>query len=512
MTRYGFWILAGLILAGFVAGCSSGNSDAPLVDQAHPAGWIHQHADAAMAGLSDCQLCHGIDFTGSGGVIGCLDCHFDGPPFTVHPAAWTDVRTDHQGFAGNYSWTTCATAACHGVELGGGTVGPSCFNSSTQCHAATGGDPPAPHVVPYPTVATDPDFHGTDAKADLVYCRNCHGRPLNDFRGGFVADLFADATPEINTNGNCSLCHPEATAHPADWDGVDTTLAHFSSGNLVGACTLCHNLTVDTTPGNTTAGPFAGAPSCFSASWDSPNGTSGCHADGPTPHTLDGSYLAGSVHGPDAKADLDHCRDCHGDTTTDVNPRYNKLITDVNATGSIVNPGNGCEGCHNDATAHPSIGVGMGLGNEREVVNWYDVPGQRHNDANISATTCGLCHSEIGSGNVGGLCTGCHVSVPTGANASGCVSCHGAPPDGATAPNRVGRHDKKDHQVSCDVCHTNNGPGSAAHFTRPPDPQRADLKNQVDAVDGDLTFTLDASNVTCTNTCHGKNHNNETWY
>jgi len=496
-----------LLLLVVVAGCSSGNSDAPLTGQAHPADWIHQHGAAALAGLNDCQLCHGTDFKGSGSVVSCFACHADGPPFTVHPASWADVRTDHQGFASGYSWTTCATAACHGSELRGGTAGPSCFNNSAQCHAATSGDPPAPHVVPYPTTATDPDFHGADAKADLVYCRNCHGRPRNDFLGGFVADLFADPTPEINPNGNCSLCHPEATAHPADWDGTDSSLSHRPSGNLLGACTLCHNLTLDTTSGNTTAGPFAGAPSCFSASWDSPNGTSSCHPAGPTPHTLDGSYLSGSVHGPDAKADLDYCRDCHGETTTDTNPRFNKLITN----SSVVNPGNGCEGCHNDATAHPSIGVGMGTGNEREVVDWFDVT-WRHNDANISATTCGLCHSGLGgTGTVGGACTSCHARVPTGANASGCISCHGAPPDGTAAPNRTGRHNKGDHKVACNVCHTNNGPGSVEHFTRPPATQRADLRSQVDAADGDLTFTVDPSNVTCTNTCHGKNHN-ETWY
>ncbi|GAB4178788.1 MAG: hypothetical protein Tsb0017_12530 [Geothermobacteraceae bacterium] len=500
-----FWTC--LIAAAALFGCSSGNSGAPTVGEAHPANWIHLHGATAQAGVTDCQVCHGLDFTGSGQVPGCLDCHFDGPPFSVHTAEWVNVIASHQGFAANYSWTTCATAACHGPELSGGEVGPSCFNNSASCHAATGGDPPAPHAVPY----TDPALHGVAAKADQVYCRNCHGRPQNDFTGGFVADLFADATPEINGNGNCSLCHPDATAHPADWDGTDSTRSHRTSGNLIGACALCHNLTKDTTPGNTTAGPFAGAPSCFSASWDSPNGTSTCHPTGPTPHAIDGSYLAPSAHGLDAKADLDFCRDCHGDTSTNTNPRFNSGINDINATGSIANPGNGCEGCHNDATAHPSIGVGMGLGNEREVVDWFDGT-FRHNNANISATTCGRCHSATGwSGTVGGACTGCHGVTPVGANASGCVSCHASPPNGTVAPNRQARHSKGGHQVACDTCHTNNGPGSTAHFTRPPAAQRADLRAQVPAADGNLTLTVGAGNVTCAGSCHGENHN-DTWY
>lgn len=510
------------MLAATFYGCSSGSSDAPAVGDAHPAGWISTHGSSANADLRSCQGCHGLDYTGSGDAVSCFNCHSSGPPFSAHPLDWVNVRTDHQGFPNDYNWTTCANGACHGVELTGGTAGPSCFNAANSCHSNTAGDPPAPHAIPF----TSPSVHGTPAKADLIYCQNCHGRPLNDFLGGYVADLFSDATPEINVNGNCRDCHfgsihDLANAHPNNWDGVDSSRAHFTSGNMLSACTICHNVTVDTTPGNNTPGPFPGAPSCYTASWDSPNGTSSCHPNGPSaPHTLDGTYLPGTAHGPDAKLDLNRCRDCHGDKTTDTNPRYNLLIADINATGSIPNAGNGCEGCHNDAAAHPSIGVGMGV--PREVVNWYDVDGQRHNNANIAATTCGLCHQGMGgSGTIGGACTGCHVSVPTGVNATGCTSCHGAPPDGTVAPNRAGNpdgdsgdgHAKGAHTQTCNVCHTNNGPGSVSHFTRPPATQQANLRAAPNIGGTTMSFNQTPTNVTCTGRCHGGDRNHsDNWY
>ena len=206
-------VTALFILTLITGGCSDRNPDAPPPGQAHPAGWVSSHAAEARTQLTGCQVCHGNDFTGSGAVVSCFSCHISGPPFTLHPAGCVDVVVDHQAFAQTISWTTCATAICHGPTLEGGSAGPSCFN--VVCHGPEG-NPPAPHALPF----ADPAAHGLTAKANQFFCRNCHGRPTNDFNGGFVADLFTDPLIiEINPTGNCSLCHPSAKAHPTRWQG-----------------------------------------------------------------------------------------------------------------------------------------------------------------------------------------------------------------------------------------------------------------------------------------------------
>jgi hypothetical protein len=224
----------------------------------------------------------------------------------------------------------------------------------------------------------------------------------------------------------------------------------------------------------------------------------GDYGSGGATHPLDGSFLAPSAHGTTAKADLASCKTCHGQATT-TNPRYNLLIS--------ITGGNGCEGCHNDQTAHPSIGNLMAT--PRESVNWYDI-NERHNDVPSAtfATACGLCHPGIGgTGDVGPACTFCHVTNPVAGNSTGCVSCHNDPPSGSAAPNRGGRH--SDHGFACTICHTNAGPGSADHFTRPATAgefSRADLLPVSSA--GSMTITIGASNVSCAGTCHGS----ENWY
>ncbi|MDO9079736.1 MAG: hypothetical protein Q7U44_02980 [Desulfuromonadales bacterium] len=452
------------MLALIAGGCSDRNTDAPLPGQVHPAGWMGQHSAAANADLSSCQGCHGVDFSGSGNAVSCFNCHSSGPPFTsVHPGGWVDVVADHQNFAQTISWTTCATAACHGPTLEGGNTGPSCF--TVACHGAAG-HPPAPHALPF----TAPVAHGGDAKSGQIVCRNCHGRPANDFNGGFVADLFSDPVAvEINLSGNCNLCHPSAKAHPTNWQGSnDANPAYAASHRGIDettqgrSCALCH-LTTGAGPG-----PLATAPGCFSANHtNADNSATTCHANGPrtAPHPVDGSYRAPTTHGKDAKQDLTACQSCHatpGTSGPGSNPRFNVAI------GTLAT---GCETCHPPFYAHPDTWAGPG----NNVFHYLS--------GNID-NACSLCHGAsldgIGGVNAAGgtpgqSCLVCHADT-TLFNLD-CTACHGYPPDGVTAEPlvaalggvlvnhrtaaAVGAHDQ------CAVCHgvKNSNTGSSGHLT-----------------------------------------------
>lgn len=391
IDRYRLLVLLTLALLP-LAGCSSGNSEAPLPGQVHPQNWLSQHPAAAQADLAGCTICHGADFRGGSVGVACFDCHLSGPPFTVHPNGWTAPVTDHQSFADNYSWTGCAAAACHGPLLQGGEVGPSCLNSSASCHANTGGDPPPPasHAA---SPFTNPANHGPLAKANQVYCRNCHGRPQNLFDGGFVAD------PQIlnNPSANCSNCHTAAKAHPTNWQGSndngvgtdaqDNSYASSHRGLNTPACPLCHSTTA---PG---PGPMAGAPSCFVTDHQNANGiTSACHGPGgpAAAHPVDAAWLlpSGSVdtsHVLASIAGTPDCSACHAQSGGLIQPDCGSCHT-ATAPNNVVGT---CDSCHNA----PPDGLAP-AGNSRP-----NRPGAHGPHAVLTTATgnCSACHSGAGT-------------------------------------------------------------------------------------------------------------------
>jgi predicted CxxxxCH...CXXCH cytochrome family protein len=371
-------------------GCSDSSSDAPAVGKVHPDGWLSMHGAEANDDLRSCQGCHGLDFNGDGDAVSCFNCHTDGPPFEKsHPLGWVDVRQDHQGFPLNYNWTVCATDDCHGVTLQGSRIGPSCFNDSALCHVATGGDPPASHPLPF----TSPSAHGIIGKSDLVYCQNCHGRPLNDFLGGYVADLFPDGRPEINDNGNCTQCHPDATSHPTNWteNSNSRDRTHAASGDLETTCVICHNLTIDTTPGNNTPGPFPGAPSCYTVEFTNANGnTSSCHPSGPSDfHDVGQDWLLPSGHVAAAYANDPECFNCH--TQTSAGGGIDPACQDCHTAGDPLTVTN-CTSCHNiPPDSLPPQGA--------DQPNLAGTHGG-HVDFTPTTTDCSACHEGGGTGSL----------------------------------------------------------------------------------------------------------------
>ncbi|AMV73101.1 CxxxxCH/CxxCH domain-containing protein [Desulfuromonas carbonis] len=443
-TRFRLFPL--LLLLALLGGCSSGNSDGPRPGPVHPQNWAALHGAEAKTDLASCTLCHGLDFQGGRIGISCYDCHLAGPPFALHPLAWTNVVTDHQGFADSYSWTGCAAAACHGATLQGGAGGPSCLRAtlgSVACHP--GVDPPAPgnHVAPF----TDPANHGPLAKSKQLYCRNCHGRPDNIFDGGFVADALILNNP----SGNCSGCHSAAQAHPTNWQGgndagagndaQDNNYASSHRGLNTPGCQLCHSTTA---PG---IGPIAAAPSCFDANHTNANGlTTGCHGSGGpgATHSLSPSWLlpSGTVASSHVQASIagtPDCSACHAQSGGLIQPDCGSCHTATapnNVSGS-------CDSCHNT----PPDGLAP-AGNARP----NRAGGHLAHDALTTATgNCSACHNGAGSdtlshydatapANVAFVATysakaGAAAFTPDGANpATGSctnVSCHG----GQTSPD-----------------------------------------------------------------------------
>jgi len=354
----------------------------------------------------------------------------------------------------------------------------------TGCGDSGSGAPLDSQAHPAAWIATHPA--AALATANFADCATCHG-----------ADLTGNGTVV-----SCYSCHtfnttPPFVTHPATWTDTYSDHRIYAAANGFTSCANCH--------GADLTGSLA-APSCFSSSV---NGLS-CHADGPqqVAHPLDGSYLNGAVHGPDAAADLTVCQACHAEAGgPGSNPRFNVGINSVSGTG--------CEGCHGANYAHPA--------------SWGADPSATfHNVAGNIANACSLCHGAALDGGVGVSCFTCHGASPAD-NPSGCLSCHGEPPNSAApvgnvSPNRQGQHFRDGHAIyinstsslTCQRCHAGAGSGTAAHFdgTNPADV----VFDHPDASDT-ISAVSDGTNTTCTGACHVTGlldivfpHSGATWY
>jgi predicted CxxxxCH...CXXCH cytochrome family protein len=447
-----FVLLLMLTLPFSLAGCSDGNHAEQPDNAPHPLDGSYldgrNHGPDAKADLTVCQACHGepggpgsnprfnrgiksVDNTG------CEACH--GINY-AHPVAWAGPNDTFHYTAGNIE-NSCTL--CHGVALDGtGGVGASCL----ECHDSTTSftlDCTACHGYPPDggsDVATDTGvIHGNVADVvDHDVCVLCHGMKESDTGGSFSATtnylLFDKTTESIGDHWNGSIEMNASTGY----DQTNSGCAASCHGNDID-----HRLSDSGLPVELKDFGF----------------------DETVPHPVDISFLFPSAHGPAAKGltaafpgGMADCQPCHAVPESGANPRF--II-------GILPADQGCEACHNDRTAHPSVGA-------KDKTHWY---GNMYTHADVTdfVTMCTPCHgAHLGGqadGGVGPACTECHRADPV-AN-PGCVSCHGLPPNGMlpagdTQPNRPGQHIQHtglistDAAQSCGGCHP--GSGSNAHF------------------------------------------------
>ncbi len=442
-----------IVLAFFLAGCSDGNEAAQPVNPPHPLDGSYldgkNHGPDAKADLTICQACHG-EAGGPGtnprfnlGIksvdnTGCEACH--GVNY-AHPAAWAGPNATFHYTAANIQ---ISCTLCHGIELDGvGGIGSSCLD----CHDSTTTftlDCTACHRYPpdgNADVATDTGVAHNNV-ADIPAhnaCVLCHGMKESVIGGSFSATadylLFDKATETIGDHWNGFIDMNSSTGYNPINFGCDAS-CHAND--------VDHQLSGSNLPVELKSFGF----------------------DEAVPHPVAVSYLSPQAHGPAAKGltaafpgGMVDCQQCHAVPRSGANPRFNIGILPVNE---------GCEGCHNDLTAHPSVGA-------RDNRHWYGTP-YTHSDVTDFLTICTPCHGAnlegAADGGVGPACTDCHTTDPV-ANPEGCVSCHNLPPDssapaGNILPNRQGQHDNHiglfnvEPDQTCGNCHTASE--SKTHF------------------------------------------------
>lgn len=538
------------LLALVMFGCSDGGSDAPAPDAVHPPGWLTQHGPEARTSpdFAQCGLCHGTELRGQGNVPSCFSVSFNGQschaggPGAPHPLDGSYLSGAAHGPQAKQDLTVCQS--CHG-EPGGPGSNPR-FNRGIvdaggqgceSCHGAN---------LAHPSAWAGPNntFHYT-AQNIQQSCTLCHGAALNGVGAVGVSCLGChDSVTSFTLD--CTFCHgypPTGAADLATPSGV----AHRNAAAIThDVCVICHGAKE-----NATGGYFAAVPAyaLFNKSTDTPGDhwdgrinmnaetaynqanfgcdAAACHGNdaahrltdsqlpvalgnygsgaGAIPHAI--PFLDPALHGPAAKGltaafpnGLLDCQPCHASAPVGTDPpRFNRGIA---AAGGV-----GCEGCHNDRTAHPASGG-------RDNTPWYN-GGPRHDNARGFANQCALCHGAglEGVAGISPACTSCHVASPV-ANPAGCLSCHNIPPNSAAPagnvrPNRDGEHSEGGHQnLTCATCHSAFAYRTPGHFDPAP---TSPAEVQFNLVSPD-NMTFDATNSTCTGVCHGETHNITNWY
>ncbi|NJC88109.1 MAG: hypothetical protein FIB02_06180 [Desulfuromonas sp.] len=546
MRAFFYPILMLVLLTTFGCGGGGGsdrNSDAPDTNAAHPAGWISQHGAAANSspGYAACVSCHGGDLRGQGGAPSCYSASFNGQschaggPGAPHPLDGTYLDPANHGPDAKADLTVCQ--GCHG-QAGGPGSNPR-FNRGIRAAGGQGCESCHGVNLAHPAAWAGPNntFHYTAGNIQTG-CTLCHGTALNGVGGVGVSCLGCHDSVTTFTL-DCTFCHGYPPTGTAD-QAAPSAVAHRGAAavGLHNVCVACHGAKENASGGYFSAVPayalFNKSTNTPGAHWDgriNMNGdtaynatnfgcdTAVCHgndlahqlSDSQLPVVL-GNYGSGSgaiphpipftdpaLHGPAAKGmtaafpnGLVDCQPCHASATTP--PRFNVGIAAAGGTG--------CEGCHNDFTAHPSSGG-------RDNVPWYN-GGVRHDNAQAFTVQCALCHGASLQGDFGPACTSCHPGDPI-ANPSGCVSCHNLPPNGDVPagnvrPNRTGQHSRGGHvSQTCATCHSGAVYRTPSHF------DFAAPATVQFSLTGTDTMTFDAATSTCTGTCHTKAHTGFGW-
>lgn len=119
-----------------------------------------------------------------------------------------------------------------------------------------------------------------------------------------------------------------------------------------------------------------------------------------------------------------------------------------------------------------------------------------------TTNNCTPCHGDaFQGGKTAPACSKCHVQLITPVRGE-CVSCHGKNgPDGTTEPNVAGAHPAHlAHNLACDVCHKDGGPGKPNHGTI----IQVQFSSAVNLKPGTTAAVYEPTTRTCSNvSCHG---------
>ncbi len=195
-------------------------------------------------GLSDCSQCHGQNFNGGNLSPTCVTCH---SAISVHKPGILNPSSPE--FHGRYQLTNGFTNCqqCHGENFAGGTISPSCAtcHSTINVHKAGILDP------------SSADFHGkyiANNNWNLPNCKQCHG---TNYGGGLISTSCLSCHNQPSGPEACNTCHgnfsdPDRIAPPRDLSGNTFTTARGVGAhekhlytNEIGKtveCSTCHTV------------------------------------------------------------------------------------------------------------------------------------------------------------------------------------------------------------------------------------------------------------------------------
>ncbi len=497
--------------------------------------------DASGGGMASCQLCHGSDFGGGLSTNACQSCHTVKAPHPVKP--WrnsqgsTHVTTDPSNAlvcAQCHFPGSAANPPNHPATPASPGAAPGCFNN-TLCHGNV-----APHILG--TVWLEPtslNFHGLEAKKDLLYCQSCHGTPgTPNFDGGSAAT-------------KCSSCHTAAKAHSKPWRPAPVASfpgyvpSHRNSEKRDVSCSICH----DYTKGRTA--PVLNAPSCYSSA----EGGLGCHANGPgqanhsvpfldTPHTtvnqagfnsncnschsvtgvspLSAAPLCTACHRASSPLVQSNCTSCHA------KPPTGSIFPDVAGTHAKHDGLTGltghCSTCHNGSDSGTLLHYNHANGRAG-----YDTlrvaPGETAflGTFNSKAGSASFDPSLLTCSNVschGGKITPSWQNGAIDVNSeAGCQQCHavgtaqGKPENNSAFSGLHAVHMAAKAGSLCIDCHAmaNGSTGALNHFKFLDTPQMEGPASVTIAPLGNPAY-YNIPNQTCGNfVCHGQQHTSYSW-
>ena len=225
--KYRFWLFIAVgAFAVYQVSCSKTQTPAePEVSvSVHEDGWVDPNAQGFHGEFladrkyenSDCQQCHGNDFTGGIVQVSCRSCHNEYP----HPDGWVGTgEASHKKFIMEQCYQLTSCKGCHGEDYDELMLDQSCRTCHTQeagpeacntCHGVFAADSltfkdfAPPRGLNGETEETDPavgahQHHLNYFESAEATCNECHKVPESLYFPGHVDDC--DHQAELTFNG-----------------------------------------------------------------------------------------------------------------------------------------------------------------------------------------------------------------------------------------------------------------------------------------------------------------------